>query len=63
MSTQWRGQLFAYPQENGGYFVGITPAPGVRRDGSFRVFLGSGPSIPTGFSELLHVDNLDSWLL
>ena len=62
MTSPWHGRLYALPQEDGSHLVGITLPPGGHHDGSFRVFVGSGPFLPTGFPEMLRVEDLERWL-
>ena len=60
--ANWNGYLFAFPQQDGSYSVGVTLPAGCRRDGSFLVYRGRGPSIPTGFPDSLHVCDFTSWM-
>ncbi len=62
MATHWSGRLYALPNPDGSYLVGVVLPPGGYRDGSFRVFRGSGTLPPSGFPEMLRVENLDEWI-
>lgn len=63
MTIKFKGPFYALPNDDGTWSVGIALPPGQAiKDGSFRVFLLEGPSLPTSSNELKQVSDLDEYL-
>ncbi len=62
MASSWSGKVYVVMGNDGKYHIGITLPPGALASGQVQIFDATGPRPPTGFPEMLTVDDPDAWL-